>query len=162
MKHLGHCFSGNWPPTGVCWYLIQCSLTPWLGFLEAARQGQGKSPSFFQSAGPSGAPHVGFRSSYRHKSVASFSSSRALHITNLCPHQWLNTDSASHRLPSAPKCTFKNSHWVVVASMYSELQQGWKCQCFPVKPLRQTTLRSPEFPSGISEPRNSPHLEGPL
>lgn len=52
------------------------------------------------------------RSSYRHKPVASLSSSRALHITNLCYCQWLNTGSASFSiyLPSAPKCTFKNSY----------------------------------------------------
>lgn len=152
------CLSGNWPPIGVCWYLIQCSLMPWLGFLEAASQGQGKSSPFF----PEGRPFQGCSGV---ATVASLSSPRALHITNLCYRQWLNTGSASLSiyLPSAPKCTFKNSYWVVVASMYSvSYSKVRNANVFQSSPWGKTALHSPEFPSGISEPRNSPQLDGPL
>lgn len=40
------CFSGNWPPIWVCWYLTQCSLTPWLGFLGSQARAR-KKPLFF-------------------------------------------------------------------------------------------------------------------
>lgn len=42
-----------------------------------------KKPPFSWSAGPSRAPPVGIGSSYRHKPVASLSSSRAIQVTNL-------------------------------------------------------------------------------